>query len=221
MATQTRQMMEALMDKVDAYLRERPEGDCACRKHMPTATMRGGPGWRSFYETPTWSAWTALAALGLKELDADPAPFRSAEEAEATEGCTDKTGVWLRRDPHLPVKTAAHELAHNVLSHVKLMPQMAERFESLAEKTGGIGGVLAAIVMEVVKTCGEAEAEATAFLVAAALGYPDGVVETTRGCLDYIASHAPTTFPPKRRAAVIAAAETILAAGSRQAAVAA
>lgn len=205
---------ERLMDEVDTWLIERPTERCICPKCSPVPPRTRTP--QQCVELPNWSGNTAMQAFGLRwismsEHRADKIMSdMSRKHGEYLEGYTIDGGVWLRPTVILPVKTLAHEIAHNLLGH----PQLAATIKARADAGTLHPADMADFLIQ--KELAEAEVEAVALLVVDALGYPDGVKRTLSETLQYIGQHAPGPFPAYRRERVIATARRILAAGRRE-----
>lgn len=177
---------------------------CMCPKHRPWPRQEVPRYWRSRFGNGDWNFYTALHALALDEittLQADD-PVH-----DGVEGFTDARGVWLKKDTPLPFKTAAHELAHNVLGHVAETPKLLKELEQVERDHDIVG--LTDLLMQ--KSVREIEAEMTGLLVSAALGYPDGRDHTLASVNAYFKEHMRVKFPDRDR--VKAAAEKILRAG--------
>lgn len=209
-----------------------PDADddvCVCRRHAPTPSMTVDGDWRRWLATPTWSALKALDALGLP-LIAEPAgqyKELAASTTEDLEGYTSKDGVWLRPDAHMPIKTAAHEIAHNVLGHVPASAALAEYLTTLGADLKAklvdlqFGDVAADVVVgtslstiaDRLTDAKESATELTAYLVVDALGYPDPLpqAQQVKAVADYVRRHLPMKFVD--RDAVKRAAQQVLAAG--------
>lgn len=207
----TEQRFDQVLDQAwDKSLFEVPGVDmraCMCAEHNPFPRPIVDGAWRTRYGNAEWNVWTAMSALGLHEVTEVDEVLR--EEGErflaGLEGFTRDGGVWLRPDSRSPFKTAAHELAHNVLGHTALTAKL----ESSVKR----GDPVAIALLAVSHPIGEIEAEMAALLVVDALGYPDGREQTLTSAWSYFMDHVQGggTFPDRGR--VKDAARKILAAG--------
>lgn len=182
---------------------------CMCPKHTPWPRQPVGRDWRARYGNADWNFWTALHALGLDEITKVAADDPSHDNG--TEGFTDRRGVWLRKNATHPIKTAAHELAHNVLGHVAGTPQVEKELARIEHEKNPLTAALGLAELYTFKSVKEIEAEMTALLVVAALGYPDGRDHTLADARRHFEDNGRVKFPD--RDLVKDAARKILVAG--------
>ena len=145
--------------------------------------------------TPGWSFERACNALGIKQI-----AFELADGNVQGYACAQ--GVALNPLAKFPIKTAAHELAHILLGHVANAGVVEHE--------------------ELGRDLREAEAESTAFIVAAMLGLSDDALSSSRayiqswlGGVAGVDAQAAASFQKRSAARVFKVATQILRAGSQ------
>lgn len=223
---------DEVLDQLVAW--KRPEGmACDCPKCKKRPPVQGN--WKNRYESFEWSTSKALSIFGLAWITTDQmrAALVKANMTElltridqTADGATDNTGrVWLRENASMPIKTAAHEIAHFVLGHTNLQTENNRRIDMAVKLIAMDPALMEHLdkklgdkVIAMVSQQSETEAETTALLVVDALNYPDAG-DALAWSAHYISGNMPAELLD--RAKVKRAAQQIMSAGMIEQAVAA
>ncbi len=184
---------DALLDKLS---NTKSDGECYCPGHYEPVSKGLKTDWD--YELAKKNLGIGTILDGDLIPGEDP-PFFDRPGESMTFGFTDKRGIWLNKKGPFPLKTMAHEIAHNVLGHVKVSLDELDKTK----------GWLAA---EEEHQRGETEAEVVSFLVMGELGFPElDIDEYIQWELYYFSNKMPLVFVDRER--VKHAAGVILNAG--------